>query len=297
MKKILSMVAVLAMVLGLTGCGNSNNNTDTTPKSVLEQIQEKGYITLATSPDFAPNEFYVLQDGQQTIVGTDIFLAEAVAEEIGVELKISAVEFNNVISEVQSGLADFGLSGFAWTETRAATVKFSESYAQTADDEWQGLMVRKEDASKYQSLDDIKAANLTIGAQLGSIQYEMASHLTDTSNIVSIGDNTILALELATGGIDAYVITSTQGAAAMNANDGIVLLPGDSFNLDPENKYDQMCAVFAKDADNESLIEIVNKVITEAKEVGADGRCQLDVWNDEAEALLPFDLTAEIYGY
>ena len=125
----------------------------------------------------------------------------------------------------------------------------------------------------------------------------MASHLTDVKNIVPIADNTILAQELAIKGIDAYVITSTQAAAAMNANDSIMLLPEDGFNLDPDGKYDQVCAVFSMSANNDSLIEVVNKVIEKARVVNAEGKSQLDIWNDEAEALLPFDLTKTIYGY
>ena len=292
MKKLFKVLLAFVMTLGLCACGGNEEEKD-----LLAQIKEKGYITLATSPDFAPQEFYVLKDGEQTIVGSDISLAQAIADEIGVELKITAVEFNQVITEVQSGLADIGISGFAWTETRAETVKFSDDYAQTASDGWQGLMIRKEDADKYQTLDDIKNANIKIGAQMGSIQYEMASHLTAEENIVSIGDNTVLAMELANGGIDAYVITSTQAAAAMNANDSIMLLPEDGFNLDPENKYSMTCAVFAKEADNDSLIEIVNKVIAAAKVENEDGKTQLDIWTEEAEELLPFDLTEQIYGY
>ena len=56
-------------------------------------------------------------------------------------------------------------------------------------------------------------------------------------------------------------------------------------------------AVFALNANNDKLIEVVNKVIAEAKELNADGKSQLDIWVEEAEALLPFDLTEQIYGY
>ena len=289
MKKLLKGLLAVAMMFAVTACGGSNE------PDLLDQIKEKGYITLATSPDFAPNEFYVLKDGQQTIVGSDIALAQAIADEIGVELKINAVGFKQVIPEVQAGNADFGIAGFAWTEERAKAVKFSENYSQTTSDGWQGLMIRKADKDKYKTLDDIKAANIKIGAQTGSIQAEMAAKLT--TNIEKMGDNSLIAQDLALGTIDAYVITSTQAAAAMNGNDSIMLLPEEGFNLDPEGKYDQVGAVFSKNANNDSLIEVVNKVIAKAKEVNAEGKSQLDIWNDEAEALLPFDLTATIYGY
>ena len=136
MKKLFAVMMGFVMMLSLSACGSSSEQKD-----LLDTIKEKGYITLATSPDFAPNEFYVLKDGQKEIVGTDILLAKAIADEIGVELRISPVEFSQVINEVQSGNADFGMAGFAWTEKRAESVKFSENYSQTVSDGWQGLML------------------------------------------------------------------------------------------------------------------------------------------------------------
>lgn len=293
MKKLLKGFMAFAMMLSLVACGGK-----TEEKTLLEVIKEQGYITLSTSPDFAPSEFYILgEDGQNKIVGTDIFLAEAIAEKIGVELKISATTFTEVINEVQFGNADLGISGFAWNETRAKSVKFSDDYAQMASDGWQGLMMRKEDAAKYKTLEDVKAANLRIGAQTGSIQYEMASHLTPAESIIPMTDNNVCANELSIGAIDAYVITSTQAQAAMTSFDNITILPETEFNLDPENKYGVTGAVFAMNPkyDNESLIELVNEVIAEAKVVDPEtGKCQLDIWTDEAEALLPFDLTEQI---
>jgi len=295
MKKLFKGLMAMLMMFSLVACGGTEE------KDLLDVIKEQGYITLSTSPDFAPNEFYILgEDGQNKIVGSDIFLAEAVAEKIGVELKISATTFTEVINEVQFGNADFGISGFAWTETRAKSVKFSDDYAQMASDGWQGLMVRKEDAAKYKTLDDVKAAKLRIGAQTGSIQYEMALHLTSEENIVPMTDNNVCANELSIGAIDAYVITSEQAKAAMTSFDNITILPEEGFNLDPENKYGVTGAVFAMNPtyDNESLIEIVNEVIAEAKVVDPEtGKSQLDVWADEAEALAPYDLTEEIFGY
>ena len=293
MKKLLKGFMAFAMMLSLVACGGKAEE-----KTLLEVIKEQGYITLSTSPDFAPNEFYILgDDGQNKIVGSDIFLAEAIAKKIGVELKISATSFTEVINEVQYGNADFGISGFAWTETRAKSVKFSDDYAQMASDGWQGLMVRKQDAAKFKTLDDVKAAKLRIGAQTGSIQYEMASHLTPEENIVPITDNNTCANELSIGAIDAYVITSEQAKMAMASFDNIVILPEEGFNLDPENKYGVTGAVFAMNPkyDNESLIELVNEVIAEAKVVdSATGKSQLDVWMDEAKALQPLDLTDQI---
>lgn len=292
MKKLFKGLLAGLMALSLVACGGG-----ATDQTMLEVIKEQGYITLATSPDFAPNEFYVLgEDGQNKIVGTDILLAEAIAKKIGVELKISAVAFSEVINEVNSDKANFGLAGFAWTETRAKAVKFTDSYAQTTSEGWQGVMMRKEDAAKYKTLEELKAANLTIAAQTGSIQYEMALKLTAEENIKPITSNDVCAQELAMGYIDAYIITSDQAHMAMNAFDNITILPEAEFNLDPENKYGITGAVLAMNPkyDNESLIEVINEVIAESMVKNDEGKNQFDAWKTEVEPLLPLDLTNEI---
>lgn len=285
MRKLVTLCLSLLMVFGLVGCSSS---TPTEEKDLLDVIKERGYMVLGTSPDFAPQEFYAMQDGKKEIVGTDIKLAQAIADEIGVELRIEPSEFSAVITNAQTGLVDVGISGFSWTEGRAKSVIFSDDYSQVTSDAWQGIMVRKEDAEKYKNLDDIKAAQLKIGAQTGSIQYEMALKLTDEANIVPIGDNAICAQELQIGGIDAYIITSDQAKMAMKSQPNITLLPEDKFNLDPENKYGLTGAVFSKDIKNEEFIKVVNKVIADAKAEGL-----FDKWDEEVKTLLPYEVTEE----
>lgn len=280
MKKIMKVGLATMMVLGLVGCGGK-----TAEKDVLAKIKEKGYIVVGTSPDYAPNEFYAEKNGTREIVGSDISLAKAIAKELGVEMKLETSDFNTVITNVQSGVADLGVAGFAWTEEREKTIKFSESYSQDSDEGWQGLVVRKEMVSKFKNLEDVKKANLKIAAQVGSIQYEMATHLTDKSNIVSLGETNACAAELSVGGIDAFVCSSTQAKAMEKVYNNIQLLPQKEFNLDPENKYDQVCTIMVKDDRSNSLKEVVDKVIEESKENG-----NLSKWSRDAKKLLPFEV-------
>lgn len=282
MKKFMKVGLAAMMVLGLAGCGGK-----TEEKDVLAKIKDKGYIVVGTSPDFAPNEFYVDKDGKQEVVGSDIELGKAIAKEIGVEMKLETSDFNTVITNVQSGIADLGIAGFAWTEEREKSVKFSESYSQNSDEDegWQGLIVRKDMASKFKTLEDVKKANLKIAAQAGSIQYEMATHLTDKENIVSLGETNACAAELSVGGIDAFVCSSTQAKAMEKVYNNIKLLPKKNFNLDPNNKYAQVCTIMVKDDSSNSLKEIVDKVIKESKENG-----NLEKWSSDAKKLLPFEV-------
>ena len=106
MKKFMKVGLAAMMVLGLAGCGGK-----TEEKDVLAKIKDKGYIVVGTSPDYAPNEFYAEKDGKREIVGSDIDLAQAIADEIGVEMKLETSDFNTVITSVQSGEPILELQG------------------------------------------------------------------------------------------------------------------------------------------------------------------------------------------
>lgn len=289
MKKILALGLAALMALSLTGCASEEQDA-------LERIKEQGYITLGTSPDYAPNEFYIDDNGTKKIVGSDIALAQAIADEIGVELRIAESDFNTVIANAQAGTIDMGISGFAWKKDRDEVVDFSIDYSRNAADSFQGLMVRKEDVDKFPNKEAFRESGATVGAQASSIQYDMALTIADEDNIVQLADTTNVAAQLSTGDLDAFVCTSTQALALMQTYTNIVLLPEETFNMDPDNYYNRTGVIFCKDESFDSLEEVVNQVIEKAKEKNEDGKSQLDIWYEEAVALMPFDLTEEIYG-
>ena len=288
MKKLLLCFMSLFMGFSLFGCPSAEQDA-------LERINEQGYITLGTSPDYAPNEFYIDDNGTRKIVGYDISLAQAIADEIGVELRIQESDFNTVIANAQAGEIDMGISGFAWTRSSENAVDFSVSYARDSEESsYQGIMIRREDIDKYTSLESFRELGAVVGAQGSSIQYEMAQTIVDDENIIQLSDTTSVAAQLSTGDLDAFVCTSTQAYALMQTYTNIVLLPQDGFDMDPDGLYNQTGVIFSKDPSFDSLQEVVNEVITASLEKNEDGKSQMDIWYEEAVALMPFDLTEVI---
>ena len=68
--------------------------------------------------------------------------------------------------------------------------------------------VEKETADQFSSLEEIKDAGLVLGAQTGSIQYELAGTLTDTSNIKQYVKLDVGLAALNEGDIDGMVVST-----------------------------------------------------------------------------------------
>lgn len=84
-----------------------------------------GTLIMATNAAFEPYEYY--ENG--SISGIDADIAQAVCDILGMELKIEDMEFDSIISAVQSGKADIGVSGMTVTEDRLKSIDFTEPYA------------------------------------------------------------------------------------------------------------------------------------------------------------------------
>lgn len=94
-----------------------------------------GKLVMATNAAFEPYEFY---EGEE-IVGIDVDMARCVAAKLGMELQIEDMEFDSIITAVQSGKADIGVAGMTVTEDRLKNIDFTDSYT-TAK---QVIIVRK----------------------------------------------------------------------------------------------------------------------------------------------------------
>lgn len=276
MKKLSGLLIVCLLVFGLVGCGGNDGDE----KDILEVIKENGKITLGTSPDFAPNEFYIINDkGEKEIVGIDIDLAKAIAEEIGVELEIKGTNFDGVLLNTQSGNVDMAITGIAKTKEREKMMQFSEPYNRS--DGYQAIMIRKSDVDKYKSLDELKKSKLIVGCQKSSIQLETAQTITDQTKIKQFDDTASTALALNAGDVDVVTVSSSQAEKMIkNTYPDLMLVPRETIDLDPDNYYTGTVVGFPQGDKYKSLIELINKVIKKAQEDGS-----FEQWVEKNNAL------------
>ena len=163
-------------------------------------IQE-GKLLVATSPDFAPYEFYSIDDnGDPQLAGFDISLAQRIADDLGLELQVVPMDFDGILMELQNGNVDLGISGFSPEPERAEIFDFSDLYYYGG----QSFVIRAADKDKYTSYDDFKG--LPVGAQTGSIQYTLAEENTPDANITGLAKVTDIITELESGKLEGAFI-------------------------------------------------------------------------------------------
>ena len=266
MKKILCLVMSLCLVLALCACGSSapaaSGGSDI-------KTGVPGKLTVATSPDFAPYEFYALDEsGTPQLAGFDIALAQYIADYLGLELDIIPMDFDGVLNELAAGSVDIGLAGLSPDPDRADAMDFSDIYYEGG----QSFVTVKDKASLFTSLADTNKAEYAIGAQNGSIQMKLAEANSPDADIVSLVKVTDIVAELLAGKLDgAYIETAVAENYAKSYPDLAIV-------LDVPYEVEGSAVGVAKG--NAELLAAVNEAIAAAK---ADG--SFDAAVTEADAL------------
>lgn len=134
-------------------------------QGVLKNVLEKGELSIATSPDYPANEF-ITPEG--TIYGCEMMLAKYVADCFGVKLKIETMDFNAVLTAVDTGKVDMAFSGFGWKKDRAEAFELSVGYKGDDEVTFHTLIVPADQKDNYKSLEDFVGKHII--AQASSLQ-------------------------------------------------------------------------------------------------------------------------------
>ena len=227
-------------------------------ESPADVDRSNGTLTMATNAEFPPYEFY---DGDK-IVGIDAEIAQAIADELGMELEIEDIAFDSIIPEIVSGKADMALAGMTVTEDRKASVDFSDTYATASQ-----MIIVKED-SKIAGPDDLKG--VTVGVQLGTTGDIYVSDLEADGTTVERYNKGFEAVQaLSQGKIDAVVIDGEPAKTFVSESEGLKILD-EAFTVEEyaiavkkgnSELLDKINTALESLKDNGTLDEIVAKYI------------------------------------
>lgn len=249
-KRLLALTMVACMAAAMTA--SAEVDTDS-----IETVTD-GKLTVATSPDFAPYEFYAIgEDGSPTLAGFDMALAQYIADYIGLELEVVTMDFDGVLSELQTQSVDLGMAGLSPDPKREEAMDFSDIYYEGG----QSLVTIKDNADKCNSFEAVNDPDVSVGAQTGSIQMDLATENTPDADIISLPKVTDIISELIGGKLDAaYIETAVAESYQKNYPELEIVL---------DVPYDVEGSAIGVSKGNEELLAAVNEAIAAAKEDGS----------------------------
>lgn len=256
------LAIVLAIALLCMGCAPASEPAAKEGTPTIDKIKAAGKLTMLTNAGFAPYEFL---GEDNSVIGVDVEIATAIAEELGVELEVVDMDFDSIILAIQSGKGDLGIAGMTNTEERRQTVDFSINYVDSLQ------MIIVPEGSAITGPADL--AGRSVGVQMGTTGDLFVTDTVEGVNVQRYKTGPDAGAELAAGKLDAVVIDAGPAAQIAKANAGLVVLETPATD-EPE----QYAIAIAKG--NDDLKAMVDSVL---EKLIADG--QVQAWLDEYNAI------------
>lgn len=238
---ILALVGAISAVVLLIGCSSGESN------GALERVESSGVLRVGIEGAYPPfNSF----DETNDLVGFDVDISNAIAEQLGVEAEFVATPWDSIIGGLDAEKYEIVISSLTITDERAQTVDFTDPYYHT------GSQIFAPPGHGITSTDDL--SGLTIGVTLGTTFHEMA--LERGAEVTTYKSDQLVFQDLANARIDGVITDSPVGLSIIAANGYNVETVGEPIT--------NPAAGIAIDKGQEKLLEEVNKALAEIQSDG-----------------------------
>lgn len=250
LRSMLGLFLIVIVMLVLVACGGASDDSEGT-----EGGDESDTLKLVagTEATYAPMEYI---DSSGEIVGIDIDIVNAIAEEIGAEVEFENIGWDPLFPAVKNGEIDFAVSSITITEDRQEEYDFTDPYYVAN----QLILVPEDsDIESFQDLEDKQVA-----VQISTTGHEVVKGLLgETSDQIVAPENLPLAIgEMINGNADAVVGDNAPVLEYMESNPDVVLktIEDDEF----EKEYYGLMV----QKGNTELLDLLNEGIQKIKENG-----------------------------
>ena len=291
-KKLLALGLSLTMALSLAACGgdssSSTSGSASTPDSSSQTNSSAstgdtstatgGKLVMGTSADYPPFEFHILdENGEDQIVGIDVFLGEQIAEDMGMEFEVVHMDFNNLFTLLNLGLCDMVIAAAEIDDegVRPASSDYSDGYYSDIPPK---IVVKAGNEGSYASLEDFSGK--IVGAQTSTTKETIVkenmpgAELASMSSVIDLVNNLVYdkvdALVLDGAVADEYLASNPDLAAVDIDMSGFVepyrvwVAKGDPKGLLPS--INETIAKVLSDGTMDGFIEEANELSSQALE-------------------------------
>lgn len=242
--RIFTVLALIAVVSVLAGCGSDDSSSDegstgdtasitgtlneAAAAKVPQEIKDAGKITVATDASYAPNEFFD-KDGK-TIIGTDADLAKAIGTTLGLEVELQNATFDSIIPGLESGKFDIALSSFTDTKEREQSVDMV-TYLTAGT----GFYTTAASPTEVETLADLCGKKVAV--QKGTVQQDdVEAQNKDCDEPIDLQvftQQTDVTLALTSGKAQVALADSPVAAYAVSESDGKLKSTGKDYDTAP----------------------------------------------------------------
>lgn len=210
----LSSLGVLLFAALLAACGPAEESAST-----LDRVTEEGVVRVGVRNDNPPMSF-INEEGDW--VGFDIDLAEAMAQELGLDLELVPVDGTTRISFLQDDEVDMSIASMNHTRSRDDAIDFSITYF------WdnQSFLVRR---GEYTSIDELFGQTVAANAGSSAIpswQEYVANNGGAEAEIVEFDDKLAAMQALRDGAVEGYTEDNITMLSLAAGDPNLELLPG-----------------------------------------------------------------------
>ena len=251
-KRVIALVMAGMMALSLTACGGSGSSAassaapaetesaaaeETAAESAAEEEGgeaaatgvEDGVLSVAMECGYAPynwaqpddsNGAVPIVDSDQYANGYDVMMAKKICEANGWELEIHQLDWDSLITAVQSGLIDCVIAGQSMTPEREEEVDFAGPYLYASI-----VCLTKEDSAFAEAAGKSDLAGGSCTSQMGTIWYDTCLPQIEGANIQEAAESApAMLVALASGAVDFVCTDMPTAQGALIAYPGFKIL-------------------------------------------------------------------------
>ena len=270
MKKLLSLLAVMALAITLVSCQKDTGN----------------YLTVGLEADYLPfnwadtikNDHNVPIHGQKRLYadGYDVTVAKHLANELGLELRVKMISWDALIPSLNAGDIDIIIAGMSPRPDRLEQINFTAPYYVSKH---VAIVLKDGPLANATTLEDLDGS--TGVGQLGTVYADIIDYLADNHGVKKmnpIDSVPQIAIQITKGDAD-FTIVEEPVALGMVANNPLFKIALDipvEDNPYELEDHDRFVSIGLAKNRTDDLLERINEIL------GGISESQRNTWMNEA---------------
>lgn len=226
---------------------------------------EPGVLTVGMSADYAPFDWLQNDESNDAVLttngsymnGYDVLMAKKLADTMGLELKITQVEWDGLILSIVSGMVDCAVAGMSITSERSQTVDFSDPYYNA---DICAVVAKDGKYADAKNLTDLEGATIT--SALNTVWYDVLDQITDyATKGVALDTFAAMVSAVNAGTIDGFTCDIPSAMSVVSTNPNLTILDfKDGIGFKVSSEETDLGIPVQKG--NDSLREAINSILS-----------------------------------